>query len=683
MVHHSVDPQISLKPPRRSFTFLTIPFEFRDCETWPTAQKPTAVQIKRSFPDLSGQEAETQAQALCDRFDRLMRAIRAYLVKGSLKHALLECRCTKDVFYTQLNRCLLPNPHTGEGIVGWAGLVSHLRLKSYTRVNAGAGTAGQFQKWIQESSDWKSVLDRMILKGNGGQSMAARKPDVRGVAKNFINAFRSVNAKTGMAKIPLGTYPNDGKGFARRSIERYIESFVEMHSEATAAWFGEDVANRVHLGTGEQSFNLATAPFDVLGTDAHTTDAVGMIILQGPSGPQQVPVTRIQIVVNICHTKRVVTGYSVCIRPQIEAAHIEEAYLMGTTPWIPKLLTIEGLQYDKDAGFPCGSVEGITEINPASIRLDNAAQHYAGSIRTRLRQSLGCAVAWGGVGHWWRNAITERFFGVLEQYGFQRLPSSMGTGHQDPHRSNNPVLEATGRGIEWDELIQLIDVLLANYNARPHSALGGNSPLQSLRNSLTARHVDWFPRMRPPDTFSSPRIGIQIERHKIAGNVQRRIPPYVEIGEVRYTDKCLSSRYDWLGQPVHIHIPPDCRTVQLYLDSGEFVGQLTCMDRGWSMSAHPLQLRKTINMMIRKGELWVSSGGDPIASYLDYLSRKAMSNARETRTVRISADASSVANVQLKTGASLPMPEICKTPAKKSVFKAGEMLGISLPDGWE
>ena len=670
-------------PPQKPYTYSTIPFEYRNCETWPLAQTPSAAQVKDRFPSLSDMQAELKSKEIGIRFDRLSRGIRIYLATGSLKKGLLEACCCREVFYTQLNRCLLPDPLTGEGILGWAGLISGLRVKGYSRVSDGAGTAGQFQKWIRQSTDWRELLHRMILKGNGGEGMATRKPTVRHVASNFIRAFSLFHKDIGTAKIPLGVYPHDGKGNARRAIERYIDNFVAITPEATGVWFGEDIANKQHLGTGKQSFNLVTTPFDVMGSDAHTLDALGVIIIQGPSGPQRIPVSRIQIVVNICQSKRAISGYSVCLRPQIEAAHVEEAYSRGRTPWQPMTLTVEGLRYHEGAGFPCGSVDGIDEVNPASIRLDNAAQHYAKGIRTRLRKSLGCGVAWGGVGHWWRNAITERLFGTLARYGFQRLPSTTGSGHKDPHRAANPALEAVGRGIEWEELLQIIDVLLANYNARPHKSLGGVSPLDSLRASLAGRNASWFPRITPPHSANSPRIGVQVEPHHIRGSVENRVAPYVEVGEVRYTDQCISSRYDWIGRAVSVHIPVDCRTVEVYLDSGEYAGALKCMDRGWALSPHSLQLRKTVNALVRKGEVWVSSGGDPISAYMVHLSKKAVAAAAQGRAGKVSPDATALADVQRQTGLPLPAATVRKEAANKPAFGAREKLGITLPAAWD
>lgn len=668
----------------KTYTFKTIPFEYRNCESWPTAQKPTAVELAEWCPHLSTEQAEERATQISERFDRLQMGMKVYLSTGSLRDGLAEARCTKEVFYRQLNRCLLPNPITGEGIVGWAGLISQLRLHGYKRVRDGAGTAGQFQRWISENQPWRELLHRMIEKGNGGEKIAGRKPDVRSVVRNFIDAFSKPVGTDKQPRIPRGQYPHDGKSNARRAIERYVTRYVATNTGTTAVWFGEDIAARQHLGTGPQSFDLATAPFDVLGTDAHTMDCLGFIILNGPAGPQKVPVVRIQIVVNLCHNKRLVTAYSICFQRQIQAKHVEEAYLMGNTPWTPKKITVEGLSYAKGAGFPNGVVEGITEINPALIRLDNAAQHFAKGIRTRLRSSLGNGIAWGGVGHWWRNAITERFFGTLERYGFQRLPSSMGNGTQDPHRAENPALEATGKGIEWDELVQLVDVLLANYNAKPHTSLGGISPLDSLRSTMVSRLGFWIPRPSPPYTASSPRLGVLVLRKRIAGSVRRRVAPYVEVGEARYTATCLSSKYELIGQHVYVHVPQDMRTVECYQDSGLFIGTLHCLDKGWQLSAHSYDDRQLVNALIRKGEMFVPAGGDPVVALFGHLEKKAIAEAKAAGKPQVSGNASAAADLLRRVGTSCIRSSTEPVqPTNDARVQRNRLLGIKLPASWE
>lgn len=646
--------QSPLKTNRKTFSYRTIPLELRDPESWPKA-------------DISGQPEDVRL-----RFERFSRAIRQYLKAGSVAEASEECGCTNKAFYRQLNRCLMEDQETGL-IVGWKALIADLRLKEYTRIKDGVGTAGKFQRWLNQEPKWRTILERMIQKGNGGEKLAGRKPDVRGVTARFIKRFKS--------EVALGQYPHDGKSNARRSIERYVASFVALTPSTSEVWFGPNIAKRQHLGTGKQSFNLALAPFDVVGTDAHVTDAIGVIIIDGPAGPRRIPVTRVKLIVFICFRTKVISGYSVCISPQVSARHVEEAYLMGTVPWAPKKLTIGEVKYDPGAGFPCGSVDSIAEVNPAGIVLDNAAQHYAKNVRVRLRRSLGCMISWGAVGHWWRNAVTERFFGVLTNYGFKKLPSSTGAGPGDPLRGN-PVVEATGRGIEWSELIQLLDVLIANYNAKPNGAIGGVSPLDALRAMTTGPGACWLPRMRPPHTATSCRAGIEIERKRISGSVKERRPPYIEIDEVRYSSSELSPHYDWIGQAAYVHIPKDMREVEAYLASGALIGHLKCLDKGWASTAHTRDTRKAINALIREGELYVPAGGDPVAHFNDWLVKKAYQTANKPGVPKVSKIASSAANLQHEAGAPIPPPSP-PTPVPPKVRSTSLRLpGIRLPDKW-
>jgi hypothetical protein len=101
------------------YTFRTTPYEYRNCEEWP-AQHAESSRPPGLVSHLSAVEAENRANEIALRFDRLQRGIKVYLSSGSLKMALHEAQCSREVFYRQFNRCLLPNPLTGEGIVGWS-----------------------------------------------------------------------------------------------------------------------------------------------------------------------------------------------------------------------------------------------------------------------------------------------------------------------------------------------------------------------------------------------------------------------------------------------------------------------------------------------------------------------------------------------------------------------------------
>ncbi|MDR7334334.1 hypothetical protein [Roseateles asaccharophilus] len=663
--------QLVAPPPIKRYGFAAITFHLRDHTKWPTVST-------------TGLSAEAK-----ERFERLERGIKTYLDSGGkLAQALEEARCTKEVFYEQLWRCLQPIDALGT-IAGWAGIIAHLRLKTYTRVNEGKGNAGKFEQWLAANPEWRKTLHTLIHKGAGGTKIAAKLPTLRGVATAFIRKI--------MAAIPVGTYPHiatSTKPFcARRSIERYIKSYVELNLKTTKVWFGDKVAARQHLGTGHESFLLEAGPFDMVGCDAHTIDCIGILIVEGPAGPQRIPVTRLKLVVLICQRTRCVLGYSVCIQPQVSSQHVEQAYLMCTTKWQPKELTLGEVQYNKTAGFPCGSIEGIVEINFAGLQLDNAAQHFAKGIQLRLRHSIGCMVAWGGVGHWWRNAVVERFFGVLEQRGFKRLPSTMGSGTQDPQRGD-PVLEAVGCGIEVHELLQLLDVLLANYNGKSSKSLGGRSPLETVRDSLNQHHLRWIPRLRPPYGATTLRPGIEIVDGVINGYLSSRVPPYVELDGTRYTNPELAKRYDLIGRKVFLHVGEDMRTIEAFLDDGTPLGELRCTHRGWSVAPHSRDTRKAINALIAARELPSGDDRDPIADYLDYLASKAGESASTKGKPKVSAAASDAADAQRKATSNpppSPSPKPAPAPAPRVPAAAANapafenrrrLVGVSLPQQW-
>jgi putative transposase len=298
-----------------------------------------------------------------------------------------------------------------------------------------------------------------------------------------------------------------------------------------------------------------------------------------------------------------------------------------------------------------------------------------------LRAAIGCAIAWGGVGSWWRNAISERLFGTLERFGFQRLPSSMGNGPQDPHRSDNPALEAKGIGIEWHELIQILDVLLANYNATPHSALGNLNPLQHIRQSMNSRQPRWIPRMAPPHTAISPRLGWTILRDKtIAGSVKKRVTPYIEVGEERYTGDSLNKRYDLIGRKCVVHVPENMVTCEAFLATGELLGTLKVLHRGWANTPHSLKDRQAFNRLVREGQNVDRS--DPIASLAAYYQTKAVEQVHTNGTNNVSAEASRLADLQSRTGVEPKKPKDSVAINTDRLEEIRRARGINLPKGW-
>ena len=628
---------------QKRMSYTHVPSHLRDTALWP------AIDLSL-YPEGVQREVEL-----------LKKGITLYLRTAELAPALKEANCSKYKLYSKLARCLTPHGNEA-GIVGWIALVP------YRLVNPRLGT---FERWLQEHEKSRVLLHRLILTGDGASGTRSRRPTAKGVTRAFLRHIK--------ATVRQDTYPHDGTDVSR-TIQRYIKDFIAVHPETTAVWFGEEVAKRQGLGSGRHSFDLADAPFSVFAADGHKIDAKGVVFIQGPAGRVPIEVERMQVFIIFAERVRAVVGYGICLEREISARHIEEAFVFANTPWKKKQLALEGVKYHAQAGFPNGCIDGISEVNPDLLKLDNWSAHFAKGVQQRLRESLGCAVSWGAIGHWWRNAVIERLNGELARRGFQRLPSSTGNGPQDPLKGN-PSAEAARYGIDIEELMQLLDVLLANLNASPKKALGGLTPLEALRSLMET--TSWVPRVRPPPTAAVAPLGVEVIQRKIAGSVKNRKAPYVEIDGQLYRSEKLSPRYDLIGCKVLVHVPQDMRTVEAYLDSGEYFGSLQIEDRGWRKSAHDRSIRKAINSLIYKRQLIVPAEADPIVCYLQLLATQTRSTAKGKSTRQTVTLASRLAEVQRVTGTYLPEPLLDADAANTPFYEgARTALPIRMPKGW-
>jgi hypothetical protein len=245
-------------------------------------------------------------------------------------------------------------------------------------------------------------------------------------------------------------------------------------------------------------------------------------------------------------------------------------------------------------------------------------------------------------------------FRTLELYGFQRLPSSTGSHPKDAHR-RDPVANAMAHRISWEELLDLADVSIANYNAAGHRGLGSRSPLEVLASALHDPVPSFIPRPAAPESVSHPRLGITVETRRVAGCAKKgRIKrPYVEIDKVSYTSPALSSRFDLLGKPIVVHIDEQqMASVKAFVDGGVTIGELTPQEAGWRRTPHTREMRKAINSMIDVGDI-SSNATDYVLEYLQRLALRAQRDIVE-RPERKSHAATVLADAARASGATIP-----------------------------
>ncbi|MGM9480292.1 hypothetical protein ACS5PN_03770 [Roseateles sp. NT4] len=622
-------------------TFKTLSPELRDTEQW----------RKVDTTLLDDQDRQ--------RFERYMPAVKAYLSNGALRAAAKSAGVSDDSLLAQVRRCTKRHPEGG--IVGWAGLIRGLRLEGYERScplpqgkqpargkpggAKGAGNAGAFRRFLDDNFPIKKSLDEVIRKGLGRGSVRAAKTTAKMVWDKFVAVVEQ--------SIAADQYPRTTKSCARRSVERYMGEMIATDAQARATAVGAKTAKAAgQVGNGLWSFDLTSRALDLIQIDAHHEDCIGTIEVEGPAGSQFVPLSRIWIYAIACAESRAIHGYSASFRSEPVSTQIELALDMASKPWVPRNVKMEGVSYKQGAGFPMGCVEGF-KFAPAAIRMDNAMQGFARRIVDRVRRRFGCAASWSAVGAWYHNAVIERFFGIMESYGLHRLPTSVGSGPSDPKKTN-AVVEAVRLKVTWEELLDILDITIANYNAKGQPGLGHRSPLEVLRDLYSPERQRFAPRPLIPPTLLTPRLGVAIETHIVRGSCRpgKLKRPYVQVDKATYTNPELAADFGLIGQTLVLHVhESDMRTVEAYRQDGTYLGWLTVRERGWRRTLHTRDVRKQINRMRDAREL--ADSGDFIEAYLEHLAAKALAAGR-SNPHKVSEAATALAETARVTGAAVP-----------------------------
>ncbi len=118
-----------------------------------------------------------------------------------------------------------------------------------------------------------------------------------------------------------------------------------------------------------------------------------------------------------------------------------------------------------------------------------------------------------------------------------------------------------------------------------------------------------------------------IER-TVRGNKEEGKRPYIQYERAIYKSIVLSSSFSLIGEKLTIIVDiTDLRVVKAFLSNGEELG-LLMVQGSWSLSAHDLKMRKSINQLVSQREITLSNTDDPILRYIEYLADKSKTSKR-------------------------------------------------------
>ena len=161
----------------------------------------------------------------------------------------------------------------------------------------------------------------------------------------------------------------------------------------------------------------------------------------------------------------------------------------------------------------------------------------------------------------------------------------------------------------------MLDTLIANYNATPHSGLGYRSPLAQL-DFLSGREPG---RIREADAGEVRRMVGLRKLCTLKGGVDTGRRPYFQYENARYSAEWLCQRTDLLGKPLWLHIEneDDARWATVSTQRGEFLGAVRAAPP-WHLSPHTLYMRSAIRALDKRRRLHLCTQCDAVEELIRY-----------------------------------------------------------------
>ena len=508
-------------------------------------------------------------------------------------------------------RCL--QPHPDGRIWGFRALVHGIRLKSYQRKSAvrlssavSYGGAGAFGLLLETYPTVKDLIDRHVVKRRKRGAIYESRVRIQSLFSRMLNELRKLGVEV------RNEYPFTTKNLGYVSLAKYVHKLIVKNpNKAIPANYGDN-ANKKNK-TSDGSKRPVVRPYQRVECDAHKIDAIFCILIPSIFG-NLIPhvVKRLWVIVIKEIISRAVLGYHLSLNRECRLDDVLQAIKNSLTVWQPRELIVPGMEYRGDAGFPSSYHSRFVGACWDEFSVDGALAHKSPRLEAKLKRVVGAEPLLLDRGPDDRPFI-ESFFKQLEEQGFHRLPNTTGGGPWDSIR-NKPDLAACRFFIQIEHLEDLIDVMLANYNARQHSSIGHRSPLKYL--DFLTQDPRNAPRQADPDEVRWLRC--LYKRVRVRGGLEQGRRPFVHFEGVNYSSDVLRKHYALCGKTISIEADPDDpRLIRAFAPDATEIGLLQAAPP-WNLTPHTINMRKAVNALAQDRLIDLAKTKDPVIALLDY-----------------------------------------------------------------
>lgn len=574
--------------------------QYRDPNTWPTFDEGALDEKKLTV------------------FLSRKKAVIMYLSGYSDYEIQNDCGIgSKQVNRLIRERCVLTHP---DGLIyGWRGLVPQLHIKPYVRTKNidvdrfGYGAAGAMQTILVLNPDLKEKLDQRILRPPKSNQLEQINTSKRSIWRWFLDYLRKLGYDK-RGEWPFGTV---SQGYY--SISRYIDQILCNNPKKAARLIGRDVEKKLISGDGVN--RPVDRVFQRVEMDAHKIDGrfcIMMPTLDGDYHPKMV--YRIWVIVIIEILSRAVLGYFMSMAKEVSKEDVLRTIKNALSPWNRKNLTFNENAYMEDAGLPSGISSDFVGICWDETNVDGALAETCKHVETVLKNVVGSKLMTPSTGYSSRRSkddrpFVEAYFRNLASKGFQRLSNTTGSKPSDK-KGREPDAVALTSQFQLEYAEELLDVLIANYNATPHSGLGHRTPLEYLQFICSSRDTS----LRRADDKSIQEILAFRKSCRVNGSLEEGRKPFVNFSGARYTNETLQQRFDLINKHIWVinHLEDDARVVQASTLDGKKLGILRASPP-WHKLPHSLKVRNAINAALRSRKFALASKTDAVEAFIDYV----------------------------------------------------------------
>lgn len=410
-------------------------------------------------------------------------------------------------------------------------------------------------------------------------------PNVRTVHGLFVQKCREMG-------IQEYEYPFTTKDHGYNALREYLKKIENEQVEKAIRREGKDQMQKyLSTGFGESYSAHTIAPFDVVQIDGHIIDLLYTIESEGPDGqPNIATATRMWVIAIIDVATRCIIGYSVTPNFNYNQFDVLSAIRNSIMPHEHAPFHLQSLTYPATGGFPSEAIPDSQWACFNTIMLDNAKSHLAEKVVDKLVNNLKCTVNFGSVATPETRGIIERFFGTLERSGFHRLPSTTGSNPRDTKR-HSPEKAAARQVIRYEDVCEILEYLIAEYNNSIHSALQNETPLDNMRRKIE--------QARMPLCIVSPSERIMVQKltnftveRKLRGGYSSGSRPRLHYEGATYHAVRIQIPQSMVGQTVYIEVDPsDVSHVKMFWRDGTFFCDMVA-EGEWGRIPHSLKTRQ-------------------------------------------------------------------------------------------